>query len=163
MVTDSNSQTTSVFAKPWVQLVLGIICMIAVANLQYGWTNFVNPIDAKYHWGLAAIQVAFTIFVLVETWLVPVEGYLVDRYGPRPVVIVGGILVGLAWALNSVATRFPCCTSALALAASAPARCTVPASATRSSGFRDGAGSPPGSPRPASVQERRPPWHRSSR
>jgi MFS transporter, OFA family, oxalate/formate antiporter len=103
MATGSNSHS-SVFAKPWVQLVLGIICMAAVANLQYGWTNFVNPIDAKYHWGLAAIQVAFTLFVLIETWLVPVEGYLVDRYGPRPVVIAGGILVAIAWSLNSVAS-----------------------------------------------------------
>ncbi|HSY05931.1 MAG TPA: oxalate/formate MFS antiporter [Steroidobacteraceae bacterium] len=107
MITDTNSGSRSLFAKPWIQLVLGIICMIAVANLQYGWTNFVNPIDAKYHWGLAAIQWAFTIFVLIETWLVPVEGYLVDRYGPRPVVIAGGILVALAWALNSVASSLP--------------------------------------------------------
>jgi MFS transporter, OFA family, oxalate/formate antiporter len=107
MITDANSERRSLFAKPWIQLVLGIICMIAVANLQYGWTNFVNPIDAKYHWGLAAIQWAFTIFVLIETWLVPVEGYLVDRYGPRPVVIAGGILVALAWALNSVASSLP--------------------------------------------------------
>ena len=73
---------------------LGIICMACVANLQYGWTLFVNPIDAKYHWGRSAIQVAFTIFVLIETWLVPVEGYLVDRFGPKWVVIGGGILVG---------------------------------------------------------------------
>jgi MFS transporter, OFA family, oxalate/formate antiporter len=107
MLTDTRAETASVFARPWIQLVLGIICMVAVANLQYGWTNFVNPIDAKYHWGLAAIQVAFTLFVLLETWLVPVEGYLVDRYGPRPVVIGGGILVGLAWALNSVASSLP--------------------------------------------------------
>ena len=107
MATNSGTQVDSIFARPWVQLVLGIICMVAVANLQYGWTNFVNPIDAKYHWGLAAIQVAFTIFVLIETWLVPVEGYLVDRYGPRPVVIAGGILVGIAWALNSVASSLP--------------------------------------------------------
>jgi MFS transporter, OFA family, oxalate/formate antiporter len=106
MATQPNSQT-SVFANPWTQLVLGIICMAAVANLQYGWTNFVNPIDAKYHWGLAAIQWSFTLFVLVETWLVPVEGYLVDRYGPRPVVLAGGILVGIAWALNSVAGSLP--------------------------------------------------------
>jgi OFA family oxalate/formate antiporter-like MFS transporter len=53
----------------WGQLILGIICMVMIANLQYGWTLFVNPIDQKYQWGRAAIQVAFTIFVLTETWL----------------------------------------------------------------------------------------------
>ena len=87
----------------WWQLVFGIICMTMIANLQYGWTLFVNPLDAKFHWGRAAIQVAFTIFVLTETWLVPIEGYIVDRFGPRPVVIVGGILCGIAWAMNSIA------------------------------------------------------------
>ena len=63
--------------------VFGIICMVMIANLQYGWTLFVNPIDQKYHWGRAAIQVAFTIFVLTETWLVPIEGYLIDKFGPQ--------------------------------------------------------------------------------
>jgi OFA family oxalate/formate antiporter-like MFS transporter len=86
-----------------VQLVAGIICMVMIANLQYGWTLFVIPIDQKYQWGRAAIQVAFTIFVLTETWLVPIEGWLVDRYGPRIVVFVGGVLVAIAWALNSIA------------------------------------------------------------
>ena len=77
--------------------------MVAIANLQYGWTLFVGPIDGKFHWGKAAIQVAFTLFVLAETWLVPLEAYFVDRYGPRVIVAVGGVLVGIAWALNSVA------------------------------------------------------------
>jgi OFA family oxalate/formate antiporter-like MFS transporter len=81
--------------------------MSMVANLQYGWTLFVNPLDAKYHWGLPAIQVAFSLFVLTETWLVPLEGYLVDRYGPRPVVMAGGILCGLSWVMNSVAASLP--------------------------------------------------------
>src|ERR1700726_4819595 len=86
-----------------VQLLVGIVCMVMIANLQYGWTLFVNPIDEKYHWGRAAIQVAFTIFVLTETWLVPVEGWLVDRFGPKIVVLVGGVLVAVAWAMNSAA------------------------------------------------------------
>ena len=85
----------------WWQLTLGIICMVMIANLQYGWTLFVNPIEDKYHWGLPAIQVAFTVFVLVETWLVPLEGYLVDRFGPRLVGVASGALVGLAWLINS--------------------------------------------------------------
>jgi len=88
---------------PWVQLVIGIVCMACVASLQYGWTLFVNPIDARHHWGRSAIQVAFTLFVVVETVLVPVEGYVVDRFGPRWVVLGGGVLVALAWMINSVA------------------------------------------------------------
>jgi OFA family oxalate/formate antiporter-like MFS transporter len=90
-------------AYRWLQLVIGITCMAMIANLQYGWTLFVNPIDAKFHWGRASIQVAFSIFVLLETWLVPIEGYLVDRFGPRLVVLVGGILCGIAWAMNAYA------------------------------------------------------------
>jgi len=94
----------SALGNPWVQLIIGIICMACVANLQYGWTLFVNPIDAKYHWGVKDIQWAFTLFVLIETWLVPVEGYLVDRFGPKWVVIGGGVLVGIAWLINSAAS-----------------------------------------------------------
>jgi MFS transporter, OFA family, oxalate/formate antiporter len=87
----------------WGQLVMGIICMAMIANLQYGWTLFVNPIADKHGWTRAAIQVAFTIFVLTETWLVPIEGYLVDKYGPRVVVMGGGILAGLGWMINAYA------------------------------------------------------------
>src|SRR5258707_7391914 len=90
-------------ATRWGQLVFGIICMVMIANLQYGWTLFVNPIDDKYHWGRAAIQVAFTIFVVTETWLVPFEGYLIDKFGPRMMVCGSGVLVAIAWAINSVA------------------------------------------------------------
>jgi MFS transporter, OFA family, oxalate/formate antiporter len=90
-------------ATRWGQLVFGIICMVMIANLQYGWTLFVNPIDAKYHWGRAAIQVAFSIFVLTETWLVPIEGYLIDKFGPRVMVCGSGVLVAIAWVINSVA------------------------------------------------------------
>ncbi len=88
----------------WLQLALGVLCMVQIANLQYGWTLFVTPIDQKFHWGRTAIQVAFTIFVVTETWLVPFEGYLIDRFGPRAVVLGGGLLVGLSWILNSSAS-----------------------------------------------------------
>jgi OFA family oxalate/formate antiporter-like MFS transporter len=90
-------------SRRWIQLLIGVVCMSMIANLQYGWTLFVNPIEDRHHWGKAAIQIAFTIFVLTETWLVPIEGYLVDRFGPRPVTLVGGLLVGLSWVLNAYA------------------------------------------------------------
>jgi len=78
----------------WLQLALGVLCMTMVANLQYGWTLFVDPMQAKFGWDRAAIQVAFTIFVVAETWLTPFEGYLEDLFGPRPLLLVGGLLVG---------------------------------------------------------------------
>jgi OFA family oxalate/formate antiporter-like MFS transporter len=81
--------------------------MSMIANLQYGWTLFVNPIQEAHGWSSPAIQVAFTIFVLVETWLVPIEGYLVDKVGPRFVGVVAGILVALSWVINSVADTLP--------------------------------------------------------
>src|SRR6266480_1633376 len=87
----------------WWQLSLGVVCMSMIANLQYGWTLFVNPIHDAHGWSLSSIQVAFTIFVLVETWLVPIEGYLVDRIGPRFVGVAAGILVALSWVINSIA------------------------------------------------------------
>ena len=98
-----HSRTTASEATRWGQLIFGIICMVMIANLQYGWTLFVNPIDQKYHWGRAAIQVAFTIFVLTETWLVPIEGYLIDKFGPRVMIGGSGVLVAIAWVINSVA------------------------------------------------------------
>ena len=98
-----HATTTRPASYRWMQLVMGIVCMAMIANLQYGWTLFVNPMADKYGWTKAAIQVAFTIFVLTETWLVPIEGYLVDRFGPRPVVLVGGLLCGLGWVMNSFA------------------------------------------------------------
>jgi OFA family oxalate/formate antiporter-like MFS transporter len=104
---DPRPANTGVLASPWMQLAIGVICMACVANLQYGWTLFVNPIDAKYHWGRAPIQVAFTLFVLLETWLIPVEGYLVDRFGPRYVVIGGALLVTASWLVNSTADSLP--------------------------------------------------------
>jgi OFA family oxalate/formate antiporter-like MFS transporter len=100
----SESSPTQPPARRWLQLVFGVFCMVQIANLQYGWTLFVGPIDHKFHWGRTAIQVAFTLFVLTETWLVPIEGYLVDRFGPRLVVLVGGVLVGLSWVMNARAS-----------------------------------------------------------
>jgi MFS transporter, OFA family, oxalate/formate antiporter len=92
-------------ATRWTQLVLGIICMASVANLQYAWTLFVLPIEKTFGWSKAEIQIAFTIFVAFETWLVPVEGWIVDRIGPRVMIVVGGIAAFIAWFIDSGASH----------------------------------------------------------
>ena len=103
------------WSSRWIQLVAGVICMVMIANLQYGWTYFVDPIDARFHWGRTNIQIAFTIFVATETWLVPVEGWFVDRFGPRIVVMFGGVVVAIAWVLNSMASSLPALYTAAAI------------------------------------------------
>jgi MFS transporter, OFA family, oxalate/formate antiporter len=79
--------------------------MILIANLQYGWTLFVDPINKAHGWSIASIQFAFSIFIALETWLTPIEGWIVDtlgaRRGPKLVVAFGGIMVALGWIINS--------------------------------------------------------------
>src|SRR5580704_17821245 len=81
----------------WVQLVAGIFAMMAVANLQYAWTVFTKPIKTHMHSTLVEVQWTITLFIALETWLVPFEGYLVDVIGPRFMLGVGAIAVGLGW------------------------------------------------------------------
>ncbi len=102
-----KAATSSISRERWTQLIAGVICMIMIANLQYGWTLFVRPINAAHGWSIAAIQVAFSIFVALETWLTPIEGWIVDRIGPRNgpklMVAFGGVFIALGWIINSKA------------------------------------------------------------
>ena len=95
----------------WVQLLVGIFCMVMIANLQYGWTLFVGPMNKAHGWEIADIQLAFSIFVALETWLTPVQGWIVDRLGPQRgpklMVAAGGILIGIAWIINAYADSLP--------------------------------------------------------
>jgi MFS transporter, OFA family, oxalate/formate antiporter len=88
----------------WLQLLLGVACMVAAANIQYAWTLFVPEIQKTFGWSRPSIQTAFTIFIIVQTWLTPLEGYLIDRFGPRILVLIGGLFTGLAWIMDSYAT-----------------------------------------------------------
>ena len=94
-------------AHRWVQLAMGLVCMAMVANLQYGWTLFVNPLSDRFGWSQAAVQVAFSVFVIAQTFVVPFAGYLVDEAGPRPVVFAGGLLCAIAWVMNALVDSLP--------------------------------------------------------
>src|SRR5882724_5818583 len=85
----------------WVQLLCGILSLVAIANFQYAWTFFVNPLQERHGWSRQEIQVAFSLFLLAQTWLVPAEGYLAERFGPRRLLIGGSFLVALAWVMNA--------------------------------------------------------------
>jgi MFS transporter, OFA family, oxalate/formate antiporter len=85
----------------WVQLALMVLCTVMLGNMQYGWTLFVNPMRQATHWQVASIQLAFTIMILLNTWLAPIEGWVVDRRGPRMVVMFGGLMAALCWVMYS--------------------------------------------------------------
>jgi len=104
MASQAGTASRATSAYRWLQLIIGVICMVMIANLQYGWTFFVPEIQKTFRWDRADIQIAFTLFVLFETWLVPIEGWFVDKWGPKLVILFGGILSGIAWIMNSYAT-----------------------------------------------------------
>ncbi|HVH80232.1 MAG TPA: MFS transporter, partial [Stellaceae bacterium] len=95
----------------WLQLIIAIVCMVMIANLQYGWTLFVQPMNSAHGWAITDIQVAFSLFVALETWLTPIEGWIVDwvgpRNGPKLMVAFGGVLTALGWIVNSIAASLP--------------------------------------------------------
>ncbi len=104
----TQTQAKAALATRWGYLAICILCMVMIANLQYGWTLFVNPINKANGWSIASIQFAFAIFIALETWLTPIEGWIVDvlgpHRGPKLMVAFGGLMVGTGWVINSYAT-----------------------------------------------------------
>jgi len=91
----------------WFQLVASLIAMIMIANLQYSWTLFVKPVQMGTGWKLSDIQLAFTLFILFQTWVQPVQGWLIDRMGPRIFISVAAVLCGIGWSGLGMATSLP--------------------------------------------------------
>jgi OFA family oxalate/formate antiporter-like MFS transporter len=84
--------------RRWIQFGSAIVAMIMIANLQYAWTLFVKPLQSAHKdWSLNGIQLAFTLFIFLETWVTPIEGWMIDRLGPRIFLSMGGVLCGLGW------------------------------------------------------------------
>jgi MFS transporter, OFA family, oxalate/formate antiporter len=107
----SESGTQHLNRMRWRHLILGVVCMVMIANLQYGWTLFVLPLHHAHGWAIAQIQFAFTLFVALETWGTPVAGWIADKLGPdigpRIGIGAGGVLVAVGWIVESWADSLP--------------------------------------------------------
>ena len=101
----AGSRAKATESTRWTILIFAIVCMVMIANLQYGWTLFVNPINKAHGWDIASIQFAFAVFIALETWLTPVEGWIVDSLSPRNgakiMVAFGSVMVAIGWIVNS--------------------------------------------------------------
>ena len=103
-----TTETLPIAAKTssarWVQLGLGLIAMMAISSPQYVWTLFTKSFQDNLGATLAAVQVTFSLLIVLQTWLSPLQGYLVDRFGPRLLIALGCLLSGAGWVLSSTAT-----------------------------------------------------------
>lgn len=87
----------------WTQLALGLLCMMAISSPQYVWALLTKPMLAAFDVKLSQLQITFSILIVFQTFLSPVQGYLIDRFGPRLLLSIGGALTGLSWILASQA------------------------------------------------------------
>ena len=90
-------------ATRWSQLILGLVCMMAISSPQYVWTLFTKPLGAALGASAPAIQVTFSILIVLQTFFSPFQGWLVDRFGPRWLIAGGCALSGASWMLASQA------------------------------------------------------------
>lgn len=87
----------------WWQLIFGLVAMMSISSSQYVWTLFVKPLQSSLDTSLAAVQVTFSIFVVLQTWLSPLQGLLIQKFGPRLLISAGAILTGGSWVLAASA------------------------------------------------------------
>jgi OFA family oxalate/formate antiporter-like MFS transporter len=91
----------------WIRLAAAVVAMMMIANLQYAWTLFVKPIVGATHWKLSDVQWGFSIFVALETWMMPLSGWLIEWLGPRAFMTVAGVMCGVGWAGLGQAKTLP--------------------------------------------------------
>ncbi|MBN9586916.1 MAG: oxalate/formate MFS antiporter [Afipia sp. 62-7] len=101
---------SAAIAKPelskarWVQLVLGVIAMMAISSPQYVWTLFVKSFQTTTGATLPAIQITFSLLIVLQTFFSPLQGWLIDRFGPKLLIALGAVLSGLGWVLSAQIT-----------------------------------------------------------
>jgi len=100
----SVSSTSSAASTRWVQLAAGVICMLAISSPQYVWTLFTKPLLAQFGVPLSQLQITFSILIVLQTFLSPFQGFLVERFGPRLLLSAGALLTGASWVLAAQAT-----------------------------------------------------------
>jgi MFS transporter, OFA family, oxalate/formate antiporter len=83
----------------WFQLILGLVCMVVISSPQYVWALFTTPMTAALGVELAQLQITFSLLIVLQTFLAPCQGFLIDRFGPRLLLSLGAILTGLSWML----------------------------------------------------------------
>jgi oxalate/formate antiporter len=104
MTATTVSGSTSKTSTRWIQLVLGLIAMMSISSPQYVWTLFTKSFQDGLHTTLPAIQITFSILIVLQTWLSPLQGYLVDKFGARTLIAIGCLMSGLGWISSAYVT-----------------------------------------------------------
>ncbi|SNX28500.1 oxalate/formate antiporter [Polynucleobacter meluiroseus] len=99
-----QSTSSNPLKSKWIQLALGVICMMAISSPQYVWALFTKPIMGQLGVTLTELQITFSILIVLQTFFSPFQGYLVDKFGPRLLLSIGTVLTGASWVLSANVT-----------------------------------------------------------
>jgi MFS transporter, OFA family, oxalate/formate antiporter len=102
--TPSPAATSSAAHTRWIQLGLGLLCMMTISSPQYVWTLMTKPLMAKLGIALPEVQVTFSVLIVLQAFFSPFQGALIDRFGPRLLISIGTLLAGVSWVLASYAS-----------------------------------------------------------
>ena len=102
-----ETMSTATTRNRWLQLGLGLVCMMAISSPQYVWTLMTKPLAAKLGIALPELQVTFSLLIILQTFFSPFQGKLIDRFGPRLLISIGTVMSGLSWVLASQVQSAP--------------------------------------------------------
>lgn len=102
--TSAPASTTGLLHNRWFQLLIGLICMMAISSPQYVWTLFTKPLSTKLGVPLSQLQITFSMLIVLQTFFAPFQGRLIERFGARRLISIGTFMSGLSWMLASQAS-----------------------------------------------------------
>lgn len=89
----------------WLVVVSGSIMVISTTPMFHAMGLWFVALEHHFKWSRTQLSLAFAFTRIEGGILGPIEGYLVDRFGTRRLVLIGMTIMGLGWLLFSRVTE----------------------------------------------------------
>ena len=90
-----------IFYGWWIVAGGSVVTAMGAGLNFYGFSAFFYPLSMEFGWSRSALSGVFALARLEGGFLGPVEGFLIDKYGPRKMMFIGIPLMGLGFILPS--------------------------------------------------------------
>lgn len=91
--------------RGWEVVAAAFAVLFLSYGLQFSYGVFVGGMAADLGWSRAETALPYSIYVFVYSALSAATGRATDRFGPRPVIATGALLLGLGWGTSALVTR----------------------------------------------------------